>query len=169
MIKNTIIILFFFCSLLSCVKQSPQLPANKGNTINEEVTNLLLINQNLAEKEDSILRLYAQKDTAYKKSELGFWYKINKSANGAVIKDKDKCRFTYKMIFLDGKVVENAEKQIVIGQKQIVVGLEEGIKILRKGESATFIIPWYLGYGMKGNKPHVPPYKSIIYQINVYE
>lgn len=169
MIKNSIIILFFFCCLCSCIKQSPQLPANKGNITNEEVANLLLINQKLAEKEDSILLLLAQMDTSYKKSDLGFWYKITKSANGAKINDKDKCRFAYQMMLLDGKLLESAEKQIVIGQKQIVVGLEEGIKLMHKGQSGTFIIPWYLGYGMKGNKPLVPPYKSLIYHIDVFE
>lgn len=145
------------------------MPSNKGNKETESATNLLLINQKLAAKEDSILQLYAQKDTAYKKNDLGFWYKINQKANGAKIKDKDKCRFTYQMLLLNGKVIEKADKQIVIGQKQIVVGLEEGIKQMHKGESATLIIPWYLGYGMNGNKPLVPPYTSVIYQIKIYE
>lgn len=168
MIKNTIIILFFICVFFSCVKKSPQLPSNKGNTNVDEITNLVLINQNLAQKEDSILQLRAQKDTSFKKNNLGFWYKIDQKSKGSSIKEKDKCRFSYRMMLLDGKVIERSEDKIVIGQKQIVVGLEEGIKLLHRGESATFIIPWYLGFGMNGNKTTVPPYKSIIYVIKIY-
>lgn len=167
--KNKIIIYLVFCSFLSCIKQSPQLPSNKGNIEDENVTTLLLINQKLASKEDSILELFAQQDKAYKKSDLGFWYKINQYAEGELIKDKDTCRFAYKLMLLDGKVVEKADKQIVIGQKQIVVGLEEAIKLLHKSENATIIIPWYLAFGMKGNDKLVPPYTSIIYQIIVYK
>jgi len=98
---------------------------------------------------------------------LGFWYKIYPSTDGTLIKDKEKCQFAYQLTSLDGKVMEQTNKQIVIGKKQIVVGLEEGIKLLHKGDSATFIIPWYLGYGMKGNKSVVPPYTSLIYHIKV--
>ena len=169
MIKNTIIILFFFCSLLSCTKQSPQLPSNKANSKNENGASLALINQNLAQKEDSILLIIAQKDEAYKKSEFGFWYKIVEKSNGLKINDKDKCKFSYQMMLLDRKVIEKGVKQIVIGQKQIIVGLEEGIKLMRKGESASFIIPWYIAYGMNGNKKNVPPYKSVIYNIEMLE
>ena len=165
--KNRILIFILFCSLLSCIKQSPQLPSNKGNTGDENVATLLMINQKLAVKEDSILAKFVHKGLGYKKSDLGFWYKIQQSTVGALIKDKDKCQFAYQLTSLEGKVLEKNNKQIVIGQKQIVVGLEEGIKLLHKGDSATFIIPWYLGYGMKGNNPTVPPYTSLIYHIKV--
>jgi len=50
-----------------------------------------------------------------------------------------------------------------------VNGLEESMKLLREGDSATIIIPWYLGYGMKGKEPKIPPYTSIIYQIKISE
>ena len=165
--KNRIFIFILFCSFLSCVKQSPQLPSNKGNTSDENVAALLVINQKLALREDSILAKFVPKSTGYIKSDLGFWYKIYPSTGGTLIKDKEKCQFAYQLTSLDGKVMEQTNKQIVIGKKQIVVGLEEGIKLLHKGDSATFIIPWYLGYGMKGNKSVVPPYTSLIYHIKV--
>ena len=165
--KNTVFTFILFCGILSCVKQSPQLPSNKGNTGDENVATLLVINQKLALKEDSILAKFVQKESCFKKSELGFWYKIHLSTAGTLIKDKDKCQFAYQLTSIDGKVLEKTNKQIVIGQKQIVVGLEEGIKLLHKGDSATFIIPWYLGFGMKGNKPIVLPYTSLIYHIKV--
>lgn len=167
--SNKIIIFLVFCSFLSCIKQSPQLPSNKGNVVDENASTLLLINQRLALKEDSILELLALQDKAYTKSDLGFWFKMNQTIGGQPIKDKDTCRFAYNLMLLDGKIVEKAEKQIVIGQKQIVIGLEEAIKLLHKGENATIIIPWYLAFGMNGNDKLVPPYTSIIYQIQVYK
>lgn len=169
MSSNKIIIFLVFCSFLSCIKPSPQLPSNKGNVDDENASTLLSINQRLALKEDSILELLAQQDKAYKRSDLGFWYKVDQITQAKSIKDKDTCRFAYKLMLLDGKVVEKAEKQIVIGQKQIVVGLEEAIKLLHKGENATVIIPWYLAFGMNGNDKLVPPYTSIIYQIQLYK
>ena len=71
------------------------------------------------------------------------------------------------MMLLNGKLVESGEKRIVIGKKQLVVGLEEGLKLMHRGDSATFIIPWYLGYGMKGYGQMVPSYTSLVYEVKL--
>jgi hypothetical protein len=123
--------------------------------------------QDLIHKEDSLLDIYVKsKNETFKRSEIGFWYKINDSGNGNGIENKAACNFTYKLLFLDGKVIENGRKSVVIGKKQLVTGLEEGLKLLHKGDIATFIIPWYLGYGMKGNE-HIPPYTSLRYEVRI--
>lgn len=161
--------LVFFCVFTSCKKQAPQLPSNKGNVADENVTTLLNINQNLASKEDSILEKQARQDPEFKRSELGFWYKIDKKTDLPLIKDKDNCKFAYRLSSIDGKILLEGEKAVIIGKKQLVVGLEEGLKLLHKGERASFIIPWYLAYGMKGDDGEIPPYTSLIYQVNLAE
>ena len=52
-----------------------------------------------------------------------------------------------------------------LNKKELPTGLEEGLKLMRKGESARIIIPWYLAYGMQGNE-EIPPYTSIIYDVS---
>jgi len=164
---STLFVIIILFGFISCKKQSPQLPSNKGNVADKDVVALLAINQNLATKEDSILQVFADKDREFKKSELGFWYKISQSADGAFLKDKDICMLVFQMKLLNGKVLDHGKKQIIIGKKQVVTGIEQGLKLMHKGDSATFIIPSYLGYGMKGNLPLIPPYTSIIYQVKL--
>jgi FKBP-type peptidyl-prolyl cis-trans isomerase len=161
------IALFFICFLLlCCTKQSPQLPSNKGVEIDKDAVSLLAINQNLAKKEDGILKKIAlQKDKAFKRSEIGFWYKIERTGKGLKMNDSTVCSFSYRVTSLKGKLLQHDEKKIVIGKKQIVSGLEEGLKLMNKGDSATIIVPWYLAYGMKGDEPMIPPYTSLIYVI----
>jgi len=161
--------LVFFCVFTSCKKQAPQLPSNKGDVVDENASTLLNINQNLAAKEDSILEEYTGQDPEFKRSELGFWFKIEKRTDRPILKEKDNCSFTCRVSLLDGKLLQEDEKNVIIGKKQLIVGLEEGLKLLHKGESATFIIPWYLGYGMKGDDQEIPPYTSLIYQIKLIE
>jgi FKBP-type peptidyl-prolyl cis-trans isomerase len=163
------IALFFVCFLLlSCTKQQPQLPSNKGVDIDRKAVSLLTINQNLAKKEDGILKAIAlQKDKAFKKSEIGFWYKIERIGKGPKINDSTVCKFSCRLLSLKGKLLQRDDKQIVIGKKQIVAGLEEGLKLMNKGDSATIIVPWYLAYGMKGEEPLIPPYTSLIYIVKI--
>ena len=160
---------FFLCFLLlSCTKQQPQLPSNKGVDIDKRAVSLLTINQNLAKKEDGILKTIAlQKDKAFKRSEIGFWYKIERIGKGSKINDSTVCKFSCRLLSLKGKLLKHDDKQIVIGKKQIVSGLEEGLKLMNKGDSATIIVPWYLAYGMKGEEPLIPPYTSLIYVVKI--
>lgn len=154
--------------LFSCKKPSPQLPANKvvENDINGIA--LLDINKNLAIKEDSLLEILAiTTDKAFKKNEIGFWYKIDKKTNGKQLEINDTCEISYQMKLTDNKVVLVDNKIITIGKKQVVTGLEEGLKLLRKGESAIFIVPWYLGYGMNGFENLIPPYASLIFEVRI--
>ena len=167
--KLFLIILSAGCLFVSCTKTAPQLPANKGNVVDKNISNLMEVNQKLAAKEDSILMIFATKaDVKFKKSEIGFWYKVDVPTNGEPIKDKDFCNLSCTSLSLDMKVIQTEKMQIIIGKKQLVVGLEEGLKLLHKGESATFIIPWYLAYGRNGKGSHIKPYTSIVYQIKLF-
>lgn len=170
---NSIRVLFYFIfiisvGLFSCKKPSPQLPANK--VIENDVNGIALldINKNLALKEDSLMEILAIKtDKAFKKSDIGFWYKIDKKTSGKQLEINDTCEISFKLKLADGNLVLEDNKVIKIGKKQVVRGLEEGLKLLRKGESATFIIPWYLGYGMNGLENLVPPYTSLIFEVSI--
>lgn len=162
------LIILLFAVFSSCKKQIPQLPSNKIEVDNSEAIALLDINQNLTVKEDSLLEVFAKKQNkTYVKHELGFWYAIEQAGTGKKVNGKATCNFSYELTLLNGDKIEVGRKQITIGKKQVVPGLEEGIKLLHYGDSATFIIPWYLGYGMKGNKPKVLPYTSVIYSIKL--
>lgn len=168
-LHKTCVLLLFSFLLLSCTKQSPQTPSNKDKSVDKSTGSLLHINQKLAIKEDSQLKKFAlRRDKAFKKCEIGFWYKKDQLGNGSKLKDSVSCKFSYKLLSLKGKVLQSDEKQIVIGKKQVIVGLEEGLKLMNKGDSATLIIPWYLAYGMKGNGSMIPPYTSIICMMKVY-
>ena len=160
-------ILLLCSGFFSCIKQAPQLPSNKGIEIDHTEASLLKINHKLAIREDSILKDYAITIGSFKKNDIGFWYNIYHLGNGKMIRDSSICKFSSKLLLLNGKMLESNLNQFVIGKKQMIVGLEEGLKLMHKGDSATFIIPWYLAYGMLGNEPLVPPYTSIIYKIKL--
>jgi FKBP-type peptidyl-prolyl cis-trans isomerase len=160
-------ILVLFSGLTACKKQAPQLPSNKYVVVDSASASLLTINKDLTLKEDSLLALYVKSgNEAFKKSEIGFWYKIDDSGHGLSIENKTTCNISYRLSDLNGKLFEKSKSTVVIGKKKIVTGFEEGLKLLHKGDSATFIIPWYLGYGMKGNE-NIPPYTSLRYEVRI--
>ncbi len=170
LISNLILISILFSGIISCVKQAPQIPSNKGNTIDSSAVSLLVINKRLAIQEDELIRNYvAEKASDFKKNDLGFWYKINSSGSSTRLKQFENYHIHYQLFLLNGKQILSESKVLVLGKKQVITGLDEGLKMLHKGDSATFIIPWYLAYGMKGNEKDVPPYTTLIYRVKVEE
>jgi chaperone required for assembly of F1-ATPase len=165
----SIISVLCFLWITAC-KQSPQLPANKTTGIDSIANNLLAVNQDLIHYEDSVLNVYvATLDSGYLKSKLGFWYKINLRTQKALIREKDKCRFQYSIYSLnDSLLTDMAQAEIVVGKKNTIRGIEEALLLMRPGETATLILPWYLAYGMKGNDNGVAAYTSVKVHLSVY-
>lgn len=153
--------------LFSCIKQAPQLPSNKVIERNTDNATLLKINNTLTHREDSLIRIVAERNGNFKKSSIGFWYKIFHIGHGASIKDSVSCVFDFQSFKLNNTLIKAGSEKIIIGKKQTITGIEEGLKMMHSGDSATFIIPWYLAYGMIGDNEVIPPYTSLIYKIKV--
>jgi FKBP-type peptidyl-prolyl cis-trans isomerase len=164
--KNYIFI--WILILGACSKPLPQLPSNKGETEQStQAKSLLLINSSLAQKEDSILRIYASShDQGLKKCNVGFWYRLVKETNGEQIKNKERFHYFWKVKLMDGTKINEQFGSAIMGHKEIIVGLEECLKLMHKGDSACVLIPSYLAYGRKG-KGQIAPYTSIICEVKL--
>ncbi len=53
------------------------------------------------------------------------------------------------------------------GQKFDTEGLEEGVGLLRKGGKATLIVPQHIAYGPEAKGQMIPPYSTIIYEVEL--
>ena len=162
-IKVLIIQLVILLFLVSCQRPAPQLPANKTDETDSTKMGLLKLNEKMIFTEDSLIRDYVNNsNTQYNKHELGFWYYIEKTDLSSVVYAHQQCEVIYQEYSLENKFIVEHKATIIIGKKQLPVGIEEGLKMLRKGGKANLVIPWYLAYGMKGNGVEVKPYTSLI-------
>ena len=58
-------------------------------------------------------------------------------------------------------------KEIVLGRSQLEPGLNEGLRMLKTGAEATFILPPFLAYGLIGDGKKIPSRAVIIYNVNI--
>lgn len=84
----------------------------------------------------------------------------------------------YRGTFLDGKKFDgnmdsdSPNKQpleFVIGQGGVIKGLEDGLKMFNKGGRGKIYIPAMLGYGPNGSAPVIPPYATLVFDIEVLD
>jgi len=163
-------ILILILSFSSCRKPRPQLPSNKATTEETSpVIDLMKINKKMVEKEDSLIALYVQEnDPSFKKTEAGFWYKKEQTNQNRLLKKEDVCVIDYQLYLLDGTLLEEVNGfKITIGKKDFFPGLDEGLQLMRAGESATFIFPCNWAFGLKGYLQLVPSYTSIVFKVHV--
>lgn len=165
--KLPVFILLFFTAI-ACVRQTPQLPTNKATTVDSSAIALQLANEKLIQGEDSIVFNYIRTSKIeFKKTSSGLWYKIYEvSKNQEKPKPSETCNISYKVNSFDNALLFNETKNIVIGKKQIINGIEEALLLMNRGDSAVLVVPWYIGYGMKGNE-NIAPYTSIVVRLQL--
>lgn len=158
-----ILFLLLISLAIACTRQVPQLPSNKVTAADSSGVALQLANEKLISGENSIVQNFiAKSNIDFQKSNSGLWYKIYKIEKYQnKPKQGQNCKINYFVFSLENKLLYNETKNIVIGKKQLINGIEETLLFLSEGDSAIAVIPWYIGYGMKGND-RIPPYTSVV-------
>jgi len=74
----------------------------------------------------------------------------------------------------DGKKFDSSDKHhgpftFMVGVGRVIPGWDATIIEMRKGEKRTVIIPWWLGYGIHGTPPLIPPKASLVFEIELLD
>lgn len=132
------------------------------------------LNRYLVQKDrERIINYIERKNLRMVESPTGLWYAIVKEGRGKSFTDNDKVVMDYECSLLDGtrcySSKELGPKELVLGKSEMEPGLYEGLRLLKPGTSAIFIIPPYLAYGLVGDRKLIPPGTIIVYNVNILQ
>ena len=166
--KNSYLFIVFLCCL-GCTKIVPRRPINPSpsTTIYKETINQAKL---LNAIEDEKILQYIKKDSTkvYTQSSKGFWYaylhKIEENLPTPV--KGNEVTFTYDIKDLNDSIVYSRKnlglKSYVIDKEDFISGLQKGIKLMKIGETITFVIPSYSAFGITGDGEKIGINQSII-------
>ncbi len=102
----------------------------------------------------------------------GLYYKITEATEGKTANTGDVVSVHYAGKLVDGTEFDSSFKrnepiEIPIGVGQVIKGWDEGILLLKEGESATLLIPSELGYGANGAGGVIPPNAWLIFDVKL--
>lgn len=158
-----------FFVLFSCSKPQPQIPANRRIGADSTGINLRSMNEILIQKEDSLIKILIEtQENNFEKTLSGIWYFKEKETTLDFIIGYPEITIRYEVFSLTGEKFDSATLNVVFEKKEIPQGLEEGLKLMRKGEKMQLIVPWYLAYGM-GGIDNIPPYTSLMYEVETIQ
>ncbi len=130
------------------------------------------VNRYLLRKDREVILNYIErKKLTMTESPTGLWYMIQKPGTGEYLKDNDRVIMNFECYLLDGTPCysssEQGPKDIIIGRTGLEPGMNEGLKLLKRGSEAIFIIPPFLSYGMVGDGKKIPPRSTIVYTVRI--
>lgn len=142
----------------SCKSPEARRPVTheSGSYINESIER----NRKIVADEEAYIQQIIEEDTSnqYISSPHGFWYYYNEKDTTVAPTPKfgDIVEFDYDLRTLDGRTIYSDEeiptRSYAMDKEKLFSGLREGLKLMKAGETVTFLFPSHKAYGYYGDK-----------------
>lgn len=156
--KNSLVLILCTLFFYSCKNQEGRRPVTqKTSTV---ISETIKKNKELIESENKFIEEYLAKDSlkTYLTSSYGFWYIYNKKVEIDEAKTPtigDEVEIEYNITDLYDTVIYSKEelgiKSYKIDKEDFIPALQEGLKLMKVGETITFVIPSYRAFGLVGD------------------
>lgn len=76
----------------------------------------------------------------------------------------------YEGRLVSGKVFDSSYERnqpAEFGLNQVIPGWTEGLQLMSEGAKFRFYIPYLLGYGEQGAGPFIPPYSTLVFDVEL--
>tara|TARA_R110002072_G_scaffold48716_5_gene133132 strand:- start:2306 stop:2848 length:543 start_codon:yes stop_codon:yes gene_type:complete len=128
----------------------------------------------IADEENDILEIIENDSlNEYINSEQGFWYYFNNQTNLESEKADfgDLIEFEYDVKDLNGNTIYSKEElgpqKYYTDKEELISGLRDGLKLLKEGETATFLFPSHKAYGYYGDLKKIGTNMPIISTVTI--
>lgn len=110
------------------------------------------------------------KDTLATKSGLEYII-VKENLDGDQAYNGRKVEIHYTGFFEDGTIfdasyIKGHPFAFTLTRNEIIDGLDEGVRMMKTGDKYRFLIPYKLGYGVKGND-EIPPKTNLIFDVEL--
>jgi len=100
----------------------------------------------------------------------GLQYEVLTEGTGVQPKATDKVTVHYKGTLLNGLEFDSSYKRnetASFGLNQVIPGWTEGVQLMKEGGKYRFFIPYQLAYGSRGAGQDIPPFSTLIFEIEL--
>ena len=102
----------------------------------------------------------------------GLQYKVLKEGTGKSPKATDTVVCHYEGFLTDGTVFDSSVQRgepAAFPLNGVIAGWTEGLQLMKEGGKNRFFIPYHLAYGEAGAAGSIPPYATLIFDVELIE
>lgn len=103
----------------------------------------------------------------------GLYFISQDAGNGPQVKKGDIVAVHYTGRFIDGQIFDSSEGKeplnVTVGVGQVIEGFDEALLLMKKGGKARAIIPSSIGYGAAEPGGPIPPYATLVFDIQLVD
>ena len=102
----------------------------------------------------------------------GLQYQVLREGNGRKPKATDSVKCHYEGFLIDGTVFDSSVQRgepATFGLQQVIAGWTEGLQLMQEGAKYRFFIPYRLAYGEGGAGQMIPPFATLIFDVELIE
>lgn len=100
----------------------------------------------------------------------GLQYQVLREGNGRKPAATDQVECHYEGTLIDGQVFDSSYRRgetATFGLNQVIAGWTEGLQLMQEGAKYRFFIPYTLGYGERGAGQSIPPFATLIFDVEL--
>lgn len=102
----------------------------------------------------------------------GLQYQVLSEGTGKKPKATDQVKCHYEGMLVDGTLFDSSIQRgepATFGLNQVIAGWTEGLQLMTEGAKYRFFIPYHLGYGEHGAGSSIPPFATLIFDVELIE
>ncbi len=167
MLEKIGLLIFTILLLISCARKKEEVEIDWDKNKSVEMS------KRIAQKEKLDIAMYLENRKNYKMIQTGsgLYYHIYKTTQLDSVRAEMEAGVQYTISFLNGDTCYATPKEDVVYFKvdhsEIESGIQEGIKKMKLGEKAIFIIPSHLAHGISGDNNKIPPLTTLVVDLEL--
>lgn len=110
------------------------------------------------------------KKEGVKTTASGLQYQVLRGGNGKQPKATDQVECHYEGTLIDGTKFDSSYDRgqtATFPLNQVIAGWTEGLQLMHEGAKYRFFIPYQLAYGERGAGASIPPYATLIFDVEL--
>ncbi|MEL0454740.1 gliding motility-associated peptidyl-prolyl isomerase GldI [Flavobacteriaceae bacterium SZ-1-7] len=170
---NKLLTIAFVLLLFNCKTPEARRPISvkTGSFIDASVERNKKLN---AKEQATIEKIMEQQQKDYIASESGFWYYYNIKTENDTLKTPDFgdiVNFNYDVKSLKGHTIYSFEdlktQTYAMDKEELFTGLREGLKLMKTGETVTFLFPSQKAFGYYGDENKIGSNTPLICEVTI--
>ncbi len=107
-----------------------------------------------------------------KTTDSGLQYQVLKEGSGDSPAAEDVVKVHYRGTLIDGSEFDSSyarNEPASFPLNRVIPAWTEGLQLMKTGAKYRFFVPHQLGYGEQGSPPDIPPYSTLIFDVELLD